>query len=387
MRGSGKMQRWCPRAASLAVFGCLSALVLGCSGTMATARRAPDGTASGYVYPLSVGQGESVVRSVFAETFPVDRITKQSFPNITYTAGLRTGLDSHVIVATIMPAVGQGPDGAKVDGVVFNVHHRGTMMISGTSRAKKTFKRIVADAYAVAPPVPLLYYGSLPKPKQVQAKSRSPTPKPVTKPIVSGGTCFVTSKSGRAVTAYHVVEEADLITVRLRNGDSLVAELEHKDARNDIAILRLNGRPADVLPLATARSASLGTAVFTIGFPAEEILGSKPKFTGGTVSALSGIGDDASLMQVSVPVHPGNSGGPLVTDDGRAIGLVTSTAHAGAFLAYTGSLPQNVSWAVKADYVMPLVEEPARLAPTRDRSEAIRRAERATCAVRAVRRP
>lgn len=53
-------------------------------------------------------------------------------------------------------------------------------------------------------------------------------------------------------------------------------------------------------------------------------------------------------MQISVPVHPGNSGGPLVTEDGELAGVILSTAKAEQFFAATGVLPQNVNWAVRS---------------------------------------
>jgi S1-C subfamily serine protease len=62
-----------------------------------------------------------------------------------------------------------------------------------------------------------------------------------------------------------------------------------------------------------------------------------------------------SLMQISVPVQPGNSGGPLVDVSGGVIGMVTSTIAVEAFFKETGTLPQNINWAVKADYIIPLV--------------------------------
>jgi S1-C subfamily serine protease len=69
------------------------------------------------------------------------------------------------------------------------------------------------------------------------------------------------------------------------------------------------------------------------------------------VSALSGIQDDASYFQMSVPILPGNSGGPVVNMHGEVVGIVTSTAVVEAFYALSGSLPQNVNWAPKSDYV------------------------------------
>ena len=68
------------------------------------------------------------------------------------------------------------------------------------------------------------------------------------------------------------------------------------------------------------------------------------------INSLSGIQGDATFFQISAPIQPGNSGGPLIDRHGNVIGIVTATATVSAFLRETGTLPQNVNWAVKADY-------------------------------------
>ena len=60
-----------------------------------------------------------------------------------------------------------------------------------------------------------------------------------------------------------------------------------------------------------------------------------------------------------MPVQPGNSGGPLLTEDGKVVGIITSTAAFQFFVRYTGSLPQNINWAVKADYAQLMFDKPS----------------------------
>ena len=119
------------------------------------------------------------------------------------------------------------------------------------------------------------------------------------------------------------------------------------------------------------------------GLPVPELLGSTPKFTSGTVSSTAGPEGEASLLQVSLPVQPGNSGGALVNSSGEVVGVITSTAAVDSFFRYTGTLPQNVNFAVKAGYARLLLDvTPAAHPPTAGREEAIALAERSACGVR-----
>jgi S1-C subfamily serine protease len=209
-------------------------------------------------------------------------------------------------------------------------------------------------------------------------------PGPAAKSGVSIGTGFLVRPDGVLMTAHHVVRNAKTITVKCTDREALPATLVTSAPGSDLAVLRVTSPAAlPFLPIAPARSARVGDPVFTIGFPAATILGSEPKFTEGSISALSGPGGEAMLLQISVPIQPGNSGGPLVSETGDVVGIVSSTAAVQAFLAATGTLPQNVNWAVKAEYTVPLFDMPERVAPAGGRREAIDRALRATCAIEA----
>jgi len=122
--------------------------------------------------------------------------------------------------------------------------------------------------------------------------------------------------------------------------------------------------------------------VFTIEFPATALLGTEPKYTEGAIGALSGLGGDASYLQISVPIQAGNSGGALATETGEVVGIVLATASALPFLRGTGNLPQNINWAIKAPMALSLFEQPGR--STSDRRPAIERVTRATCLVTAT---
>ena len=128
----------------------------------------------------------------------------------------------------------------------------------------------------------------------------------------------------------------------------------------------------------------MGDWVFTFGFPTKSILGSEPKFTEGSVSALSGVGGEASFLQISVPVQPGNSGGPLANERGEVVGVIAASAALEPFLKATGTLPQNVNWAVKAEYAQLLFDPPTLSRVASNRRDAIEMAKAAICEVAVV---
>ena len=81
-----------------------------------------------------------------------------------------------------------------------------------------------------------------------------------------------------------------------------------------------------------------------------------PKLAKGEIASLSGAGDDPRYFQISVPVQPGNSGGALVDDRGNVIGIVSAKLDASTALAMSGSLPENVNYAVKSSLLLSFLE-------------------------------
>ncbi len=199
------------------------------------------------------------------------------------------------------------------------------------------------------------------------------------------GTAFAVRPDGVLLTAFHIIQGATTIDIVCRGQRAVRAEVRQQTRSSDLAVLRIDSSTLDYLPLAPPRSAKVGDHVFTVGFPATNILGTEPKFTDGSVSSLSGLGGEATLLQTSVQIQPGSSGGPLLNERGEVIGIVTSTAAVLAFTKATGTLPQNVNWAVKADYAAPLFDPPAPPAAASTREESIQRALRAICMVEAQR--
>ena len=168
------------------------------------------------------------------------------------------------------------------------------------------------------------------------------------------GTGFFITDDGYLVTNDHVVRDA--AKLKARTGDrTLDARLVKTSRTFDLAILKVAGN-FKALPLDSERRMGLGDAVFTIGFPNLDVQGSAPKYTDGKISSLSGIEDDPSQYQISVPLQPGNSGGPLVSDSGAVVGIVRAKLNDMTSIARSGNVPQNVNYAVKAKYLRDLLE-------------------------------
>jgi S1-C subfamily serine protease len=171
----------------------------------------------------------------------------------------------------------------------------------------------------------------------------------------SSGTGFFISRSGHVATAAHVVANRSDLKVSF-DGRMFAATVVAHSPSIDLAILKIDAVETPHLPIAARGSEALGDPIFTIGYPVSSLVGSQPIYSEGAVSALSGIDADKSFMQISAPIQPGNSGGPVVLDDGRVIGVVTSTAAIGSFVRMTGTLPQNINWAVRSDLLLTLMD-------------------------------
>jgi S1-C subfamily serine protease len=203
--------------------------------------------------------------------------------------------------------------------------------------------------------------------------------------MVEIGTGFVVKPDGLLLTAWHLLQDAQSITVICPDQPPQSANPRETSRINDLAVIQIPLSGLPYLSLAEAGSLRVGDPVFTIGFPLADILGPDPKFTDGAVSALSGHGGETALMQVTVPIQPGNSGGPVLTYEGEVVGVVTSSAAVRAFLAVTGTVPQNLNWAVKAENALPLFEQPPAQPPAHSRRAAIDRGLKATCMIEAHR--
>ncbi|MDO7851094.1 S1C family serine protease [Hymenobacter convexus] len=159
------------------------------------------------------------------------------------------------------------------------------------------------------------------------------------------GTGFALTSEGYIVTSYHVIQGADSLLIEGKNHQRYHAEPVYSDIKHDLAILRITDKKFTGfgrLPYAVkSGQADLGERVFTLGYPREDVV-----YGEGSLSARSGFEGDTAFYQVSIPVNPGNSGGPLLDERGNLIGVVSGRQNDA----------QSAAFATKSSYLVRLVD-------------------------------
>jgi S1-C subfamily serine protease len=164
----------------------------------------------------------------------------------------------------------------------------------------------------------------------------------------AGGSGFVVSSSGLIVTAAHVVRGASKVDVRLASGLTLASRgLIYLDSILDVAVIKVDAANLPVLELSGADDVEVGQRLLAIGSP----LGLDLTVSDGLLSGARLVGS-RKLLQISIPVSPGSSGGPVLLETGQVIGMVVSGIRGGG--------AENLNFALPISYVreiLPLVAE------------------------------
>lgn len=174
---------------------------------------------------------------------------------------------------------------------------------------------------------------------------------------VSVGTAWPVA-AGYAVTNHHVVAGKTDVSLILHDGSEVQAYVIGQDEKNDIAFLKVTGTAVlpPALPL-SGQASALGASVFTIGFPRIDIMGKTPKLSQGIISGENGLRDDPTSYQISVPIQPGNSGGPLLNMKGEVVGMITAMLGQVTNEGAETALIPNINYAVKVDIIKDFLSE------------------------------
>ena len=204
------------------------------------------------------------------------------------------------------------------------------------------------------------------------------------KKVKGSGTGFIVTRNGYILTCHHVIKDANEIKIAV-GGNTYPAKLIRDDPNNDMALLKIKGT-FQAIAFSPKRSAKMGQEVFTIGFPNPNLQGVSAKFTKGTINSLTGFQDDLRFYQISVPVQPGNSGGALLDDNGNILGVIVAMLDAKTTFKVSGSLPQNVNYAIKGIYAQAMLDTlpgvtDLLLSPSKSTSNVVDRVKKSTVMV------
>jgi S1-C subfamily serine protease len=169
------------------------------------------------------------------------------------------------------------------------------------------------------------------------------------------GTGFVVRSDGFILTNHHVIDGAASITVTLPSGDERTATLVAGDAQHDLAVVKIDATGIPALTLGSSDGLSLGESVVAIGFALD--LSGGPTVTSGIISSLDRTIDVQGsngaprtyrgLLQTDAALNHGNSGGPLLTLDGRVVGVNVAG----------GDNAENIGFAIPIDVAAPLLAQ------------------------------
>jgi serine protease Do len=160
-------------------------------------------------------------------------------------------------------------------------------------------------------------------------------------PAKFGGTGFAISSNGYILTNYHVIKDADSLYIQSNKGVSYKVKKFYFDSVNDIAILKVIDPSFEnlaSLPYSIkTTSAGIGETVYTLGYPKDDVV-----LGDGYVSSKTGMNGDTLAYQIAIPVNPGNSGGPLLDNNGNIVGVINAKE----------SKTDGAAFAVKSRYIM-----------------------------------
>jgi len=167
------------------------------------------------------------------------------------------------------------------------------------------------------------------------------------------GSGFLIDSEGTFATNYHVIAGAQAIQVKFQDSDDLIAVqgIYSTDSNKDLAILKLSISGKQPLPLSPSRPI-VGERVVAIGNP----LGLESSVSEGIVSGIRRVSEDFELYQITAPLSPGNSGGPVLDAKGDVIGIATSTLESGQNLNFAVPVVQLVNLWQKGGTLRPIVE-------------------------------
>jgi hypothetical protein len=159
------------------------------------------------------------------------------------------------------------------------------------------------------------------------------------------GTGFIVDKHGLVATSLHVIRGArDVVVELLDHRIYPVVEVMSQNRHTDLAVVRIKAQDLPTLTIGDSESLHAGDAVVAIGHP----LGLEDTVSNGLISGIRTSPDGFTFLQMSVPIAPGSSGGPIFNDQGEVVGVCEAIMRSG----------QNLNFGTPAKYLKALLEAP-----------------------------
>ncbi|HET8920279.1 MAG TPA: trypsin-like peptidase domain-containing protein [Xanthobacteraceae bacterium] len=196
------------------------------------------------------------------------------------------------------------------------------------------------------------------------------------------GSGFVVSRTAHIVTNNHVVTDCvGDIHGNLVGQAPVKLRVVSTDEENDLALLQ-GTKKFKEKDIATIRASAVtsGDQVVAIGYPLHGLLTSDLTVTTGIISSLAGLHNDTRFLQISAPVQPGNSGGPLHDSSGNIVGVVSAKLDALRMVKATGDIPQNINFAIKTGALRDFLDNSAVPYQTADAGSEMKTADIASAA-------
>jgi hypothetical protein len=168
------------------------------------------------------------------------------------------------------------------------------------------------------------------------------------------GTAFAIADGYTYVTNEHVTKDALTICLRTPNKKWGKAKIINSDRSDDLSVIRANIHSSP-LALGSSNEIRKGMSVLAIGYPVPDLMGLESKVTEGIVNSLSGAAGDTRRIQISTAIQPGNSGGPLLSENGNVLGVVVSRMGR-KFTEATGQVADSVGYAINIARLNALLE-------------------------------
>jgi len=183
----------------------------------------------------------------------------------------------------------------------------------------------------------------------------------------SSGSGFAVSPDGYVITNNHVIEGCQEVILHTKEKDIKTRVIAF-DPQNDLALLKGDFQPKTVFALSNNRPELLQD-IYVAGYPFGNAISSSIKVTKGIVSSLTGIGNNFSNIQIDAALQSGNSGGPIIDDNGNVIAVAVSKLDAKYMLENFGSIPENTNFGIKSSVVKSILDSNDVTRPDANQSE------------------